>query len=66
MDILVRLLQPHELARAHSFPDAYKFTGTKDEQTKQIGNSVPVELAAAHAQAILSHDGQNANELVGL
>lgn len=54
LDILVRLLQPHELARAHSFPEGYQFTGAKDDQVKQIGNSVPVELAAAHAHAILS------------
>lgn len=54
IDILTRMLQPHELAAAHSFPTNYKFLGTKADQTKQIGNSVPVELAAAHAQAILS------------
>lgn len=54
LDILTRMLQPHELARAHSFPSDYRFTGNKEDQTKQIGNSVPVELAAAHAEAILS------------
>lgn len=54
LDIRTRMLQPHELARAHSFPIDYQFTGNKEEQTKQIGNSVPVEMAAAHAEAILS------------
>ena len=49
-----RMLQPHELAAAHSFPTGYKFTGTKQDQTKQIGNSVPVELAAAHARVLLA------------
>ena len=52
--IRTRMLQPHELAAAHSFPGHYKFTGNKADQTKQIGNSVPVELAAAHARALLS------------
>lgn len=52
IDILTRMLQPHELGAAHSFPGHYKFTGNKEDQTKQIGNSVPVELAAAHARAL--------------
>lgn len=52
-DLLTRMLEPHELAAAHSFPSSYKFTGTKADQTKQIGNSVPVELAAAHAFTLL-------------
>lgn len=51
--ILTRMLEPHELARAHSFPADYKFTGKKRDHVKQIGNSVPVNLAAAHAEAIL-------------
>jgi DNA (cytosine-5)-methyltransferase 1 len=53
IDILTRMLQPHELAAAHSFPKGYRFTGNKEDQTKQIGNSVPVELACAHAEAVL-------------
>ena len=54
LDILVRMLQPYELAAAHSFPRHYQFTGNKEAQTKQIGNSVPIRLARAHARAILS------------
>jgi DNA (cytosine-5)-methyltransferase 1 len=54
LDIRTRMLQPHELAAAHSFPRGYRFVGNKGDQTKQIGNSVPVELAAAHAEAALS------------
>ena len=54
LDIRTRMLQPHELAACHSFPKTYRFTGNKEAQTKQIGNSVPVELAAAHAASILS------------
>ena len=46
MDILFRMLQPHELAAAMGF-DGYKFAGNKTEQTRQIGNAVPVNTAAA-------------------
>lgn len=53
LDIRTRMLQPHELAAAHSFPSSYKFLGSQEDKTTQIGNSVPVELAAAHAEAIL-------------
>ena len=55
LDIRFRMLQPHELAAAHSFPAHYRFTGTKEDQTKQIGNSVPVRLAEAHAYMLLNH-----------
>jgi DNA (cytosine-5)-methyltransferase 1 len=54
LDILFRMLQPHELAAAMSFPRDYQFTGNRGEQVKQIGNAVPVELARAHARALLS------------
>ncbi len=54
LDIRFRMLQPHELAAAHSFPKQYQLTGTKEDQTAQIGNSVPVKLAKAHALALLN------------
>lgn len=53
LDILTRMLQPHELLAAHSFNRDYQLTGTKEDQTTQIGNSVPVELSAAHAAVLL-------------
>jgi DNA (cytosine-5)-methyltransferase 1 len=40
-----RMLQPHELAAAQSFPKGYKFMGTKSEVVKQIGNSVCPKIA---------------------
>lgn len=49
-DILFRMLEPSELARAMGFSDEetdYEFTGTKTEITKQIGNAVPVATASA-------------------
>lgn len=53
VDVLFRMLQPHELAAAMGFED-YEFTGTKEEVTRQIGNAVPVRTAAALVGAILS------------
>ena len=47
LDIRFRMLQPHELAAAHSFPTDYQFAGTRDDQVRQIGNSVGVGQAAA-------------------
>lgn len=55
-DVLFRMLQPSELARAMGFSDdetSYEFTGNKGEQTKQIGNAVPVGTAAALVGAVL-------------
>ncbi len=54
LDILFRMLQPHELAAAMSFPKNYQFTGNRGEQVKQIGNAVPVKLARACAYALLN------------
>ena len=42
-----RMLQPAELAKAQSFPDWYRFTGTKTEVVKQIGNAVCPAMAKA-------------------
>jgi site-specific DNA-cytosine methylase len=59
MDILLRMLQPHELAAGMSFPGNYVFTGkTKGDKVKQIGNAVPVETAAAMAGALLAQDAR--------
>jgi DNA (cytosine-5)-methyltransferase 1 len=47
------MLQPHELARAMSFPKGYKFHGNREQVVKQIGNAVPVNLAKALCGALL-------------
>ena len=52
-DILYRMLQPPELARATSFPDDYQFAGNKTEVTRQIGNAVPIKMARALVRAAL-------------
>lgn len=54
LDILFRMLQPHELAKAHSFPENYVFEGNKGDVVKQIGNSVPVKTAQALCEAALA------------
>jgi len=40
-----RALSPREGARLQSFPDSFKFLGTKGSIYKQIGNAVPPKLA---------------------
>jgi DNA (cytosine-5)-methyltransferase 1 len=57
LDIRFRMLQPHELAAAMSFPRSYKFTGTREDKVKQIGNAVPIELSKALCKSILSETG---------
>lgn len=52
-DILFRMLQPHELAGAMSL-DGYRFTGTKGDQVKQIGNAVPKRMARELCLSMLS------------
>ena len=59
LDIRFRMLQNAELARAMGFEDKeskYEFHGNIGEVTKQIGNAVPVNLAAALVQSVL-HEG---------
>lgn len=56
LDILFRMLTPRELASAMSFPEDYIFVGNQGEQLKQIGNAVPVEVAAALSTAIMTRE----------
>ena len=53
LDIRFRMLQPHELAAAMSFPKTYVFTGTRGDVVKQIGNAWGGETARALCRAIL-------------
>ena len=54
LDITFRMLQPHELAAAMSFPKDYKFKGNKTEQIRQIGNAVCPKLAEALIAAAIA------------
>lgn len=48
----VRYFTVREAARLQTFPDEYVLTGAWGEAMRQIGNAVPVQLAAAVARAI--------------
>lgn len=54
LDILFRMLAPHELARAQGFPDDYQFAGTRTDAIRQIGNAVPVGIAQALSASLIS------------
>jgi len=50
--IETRPLNVREYARIQTFPDSYEFMGSMNNQYKQIGNAVPVNLAYAMAKQI--------------
>lgn len=52
--MLDRVLSVHEYARIQQFPDDWVFAGSTAEKYKQIGNAVPVGLAAAIGRAIIA------------
>jgi DNA (cytosine-5)-methyltransferase 1 len=49
-----RALTVRELARLQTFPDSYRFAGSRISQQLQVGNSVPPLLAKAVAKEILN------------
>lgn len=51
---LNRAISAREAARLQSFPDDYRFIGTKDSIYQQIGNAVPPILAQAIGEEVLS------------
>ncbi|GKT09267.1 DNA cytosine methyltransferase [Desulforhabdus sp. TSK] len=59
-----RPITHREAARFQSFPDDFRFTGSKIEIAKQIGNAVPPLLAARVADVVrvlLSTQSENSN-----
>ncbi len=49
-----RPLTVREYARIQTFPDDWMFAGSQTQQYKQIGNAVPVNLAKALGESLLS------------
>ena len=53
----VRALTPQELARVQTFPNRWKWRGSRTQIIRMIGNAVPPALAAYLGRAILAYDG---------
>ncbi|GMV89113.1 MAG: DNA cytosine methyltransferase [Chthonomonas sp.] len=54
-DGAVRYFTVREAARLQTFPDEYEFSGSWSEIMRQLGNAVPVRLAAVVASSLKQH-----------
>jgi DNA (cytosine-5)-methyltransferase 1 len=54
-----------ESARIQTFPDDYIFVGSWTEAMRQVGNAVPVKLAAAVGESIMKQVGEGSGDACG-
>jgi DNA (cytosine-5)-methyltransferase 1 len=59
--ILPRTLTVREAARIQTFPDWFRFQGTRQQQCMLVGNAVPPILAEVFAQQIAKAINGNAS-----
>lgn len=57
-----RYLTVRESARIQTFPDDYVFSGSWTEAMRQVGNAVPVKLAAAVGESIMKQVGEGSGD----
>ena len=58
-----RTLTVREAARLQTFPDRFRFAGTRSDAFRQIGNAVPPELARSVAECLSPTDVSNTIDL---
>lgn len=59
LEVLYRMLKPKELAAAMGFPKEYRFIGSQQDQVKQIGNAVAVNMARSLITSLITATGRN-------